>query len=1320
MRRQLLPVAATLAVGFLATAFFINHLGLSATAPQDKQPAAEAFAPGKVWALHLALDAKEYETLQPPPGGGFGQPPKETPPAPGRRPNVRNLFNNEFRWAIGELTADGKTYKKVDVRYAGDAQYLAAARGLKRPLHVELAAGDSFHGLTHLSLHAGALDPSRARESLAYAVYREAGVPAPRTAYAEVTLSVAGKYDKELLGLYTLVEDVDKAFLENRFKSSKGLLLKPARMRSLDYLGDDWDKYKPNYQPQTEATKEQAKRLMDFAKLVNQGSDEQFAKEIGNYLDLDEFLRFTAAGALVSNLESFHALGHNYYLYLHPETNKFLFIPGDLELSFANFGFMGTAEQQMDLSLNHPYPNDNKLVDRLLAIKDVQAKYQKLVKELTTTVFTKDRLLKEIEAVEKTTKEPLAREAKAVAARKDPPPGFGPPGGKAAAVPELRTFVEKRLVSVTAQLDGKSKGYLPTFGFGPPGGGGPGGFGKGLTAPTDEKAVKELVTAPAEFDVSLYAAPPLVSYPVAVAAAPGGELYVAIDEQGSLGRTPGGGRIVRLTDPKGDGKATKSTVFCKIEHPRGVIYDAGAVYVMHPPLLSVFHDDDGDGVADRQDILVTGLTTDQIDKRGGDHTTNGIRMGLDGWIYICVGDYGIKEAKGKDGRTVVLRGGGILRVRPDGTELEVFASGIRNTFDIAFDPGMNLFARDNTNDGGGWDTRLHHFVQSAHFGYTQLYANFTEECMPPLGEFGSGGATGAQWMESPAWPEKYRNTLYTGDWGRSEVYIHPLKTHGPTFELEQKVFLKFPRPTGMDLDVQGNLYVCSWRGGEAAVFVGPNVGFLAKVSPKGMKTAAFGDLKKAELATLVKNLAEPNTPLRRHSQREIIRRGKSAEATKLLTGLAVDGKANYGGRVAAIFALAQLDGKDARPLLIKLTHDATVREIAMRALTDRKGQTDGLDAKLFVAALTDESPRVQAQALISLARLGDVSAAKAMLPLTARPKGWALPKGRQPWAMADPDRVLPHIAQRSLIALGAIDACLDGLDGPFQGGALTVLRNQHDPKVVEGLIKKLATARDPELRHGILVALVRLYHREAPYAGSWWGIRPESVGPYWDGVKWDQTERIAAVLTSAAQDGDAATLALLKKELPRHQVKLAGFSKDITPPVELDKPIVIAKADPNNPDQVGNMPYEVAVKRAQDAKGDVARGKALFTAQSCVACHTTADGQLPKGPHLVEIGKRYTAPEILESILKPSAKIAQGYETYTFVMNNGKQFTGFIVTQSAKVVKIRESTGVQRELLLAEIDSRTIQKQSAMPEGLVSNLTPGQLGDLLTYLQSLK
>src|SRR5262249_27968826 len=82
---------------------------------------------------------------------------------------------------------------------------------------------------TTLNLHAAALDPTKGREALAFAVFRVAGVPAPRTAFAEVTLTVPGKFDKEYLGLYIVVEPVDKAFLKEHFKTGRGLLMNPGR-----------------------------------------------------------------------------------------------------------------------------------------------------------------------------------------------------------------------------------------------------------------------------------------------------------------------------------------------------------------------------------------------------------------------------------------------------------------------------------------------------------------------------------------------------------------------------------------------------------------------------------------------------------------------------------------------------------------------------------------------------------------------------------------------------------------------------------------------------------------------------------------------------------------------------------------------------------------------------------------------------------------------------------------------------------------------------------------------------------------------------------
>ncbi len=473
--------AATVTVVTLAG--FVLGSPIPANAAPDgakKTPAgADVFGHDKVWQFHLELSTKEYDAMQPAGGGfnfpGFGgpkgpNPPPKVEPKPGevKRETHRSAFGTEFPFAEASLTADGKTVAKVGLRYKGNSTYLSTARGLKRSLKVDLDRYDEaarFHGLKSLTLNCGVLDPTKGREALAYSIYRAAGVPAPRTAFAEVTLTVPGKYDKELMGLYSLVESVDKNFLKLNYKADGGLLMKPERIRGLDYLGDDWARYKDTYQPKREATKDETARVIAFTKLVNQGTDADFNKEIANYLDIDAFLKYMAATAVVANLDSFFTLGHNYCLYLHPTTNKFHFIPWDVDLSLGNFVMMGTADQQMDLNLSKPYAQ-NRLADRLMANKEFAEKYQHVLKEVVPICFAKEKLLQEIESIEKVTKPLLEKEVKAVAARKEGAGGFGGPGF-GAPPPDLRKFVEKRSESIAAQLAGKSKGFTPVgFNFG--------------------------------------------------------------------------------------------------------------------------------------------------------------------------------------------------------------------------------------------------------------------------------------------------------------------------------------------------------------------------------------------------------------------------------------------------------------------------------------------------------------------------------------------------------------------------------------------------------------------------------------------------------------------------------------------------------------------------------------------------------------------------------------------------------------------------------------------------------------------------------------
>jgi putative heme-binding domain-containing protein len=472
-------------------------------------------------------------------------------------------------------------------------------------------------------------------------------------------------------------------------------------------------------------------------------------------------------------------------------------------------------------------------------------------------------------------------------------------------------------------------------------------------------------------------------------------------------------------------------------------------------------------------------------------------------------------------------------------------------------------------------------------------------------------------------------------------------------------------------------------------------------------------------------LAGPSAASYFNCQREIIQRGPGPETTRALAELASDRAKPRHARAAALFALKQLDGAGSHDILRKLADDADLRELALRALADRKTQLGGVDSRIFVAALGDVSPRVRAQALIALGRTGNVSAAPSIVPLTSRPEGSPMPAENPVHAQPDPDRAVPHLATRALVSLRAVDACLDAVDGPHRAGALRALRSMHEPKAVEGLIQKLATAaaRSPEVRRDVLATLIRLYEREADYQGTWWGIRPDTTGPYYDPQQWECSGRIASVVKAAILDSDPETAAFLRTELARHQVELPGLPPESTVPgrrrTEEEVQVVIAKADPKNPDQIGNMPYEAAAQRALAARGSAERGKAVFAAQSCRACHSDADGQTPRGPHLVDIGRRYSPAELVESILRPSEKIAQGYEGYSFAMTDGRVLSGFVVSEGAATVKVRDSTGSLHELKRREIDERRRQQSSAMPEGIVGTLTPEQLADLVAYLQSL-
>jgi putative heme-binding domain-containing protein len=197
-----------------------------------------------------------------------------------------------------------------------------------------------------------------------------------------------------------------------------------------------------------------------------------------------------------------------------------------------------------------------------------------------------------------------------------------------------------------------------------------------------------------------------------------------------------------------------------------------------------------------------------------------------------------------------------------------------------------------------------------------------------------------------------------------------------------------------------------------------------------------------------------------------------------------------------------------------------------------------------------------------------------------------------------------------------------------------------------------------------------------------------------------------------------------KTKTDQYAFQLKGLLADARPEVKKAaesawKSLGLDKTDGKDRVVLKGQAYEKVFDEAMKTPGDAKLGASLFLKQGCIACHTVSPAEPPKGPYLGDIAGRSKRPELIESILKPSAKIAQGFETIFFVMTSGTITEGFIVRESGDEVELRTAAGIVQVLKKSDIEERGRRQFSVMPEGIVDNLTAPELAALVAYLESL-
>lgn len=590
------------------------------------------------------------------------------------------------------------------------------------------------------------------------------------------------------------------------------------------------------------------------------------------------------------------------------------------------------------------------------------------------------------------------------------------------------------------------------------------------------------------FEIRLFAAVPAATFPCQVATASDGALFVAEDPMDQVGPYEADhGRIVRFAPGK-DGKPSsdKPTIFAdNLRAVFGMAWRDGALYVMHMPYLSIFRDTDGDGKADQRKDLFKDLGPGP--KSLNDHIVSGLQFGMDGWLYISVGDKGIPGAtRPEDGKKVQIKGGGTIRCRPDGTGLEVISSGTRNHLEPNLDSHDNLFTYDNTDDGEGWWTRVTHHIDGGYYGYAYDYHNYRHRMLDRIVEYGGGSPCGGVVYKEDSWPEKYQDMAFWAEWGKREVRGIKFKRKGASYELGELVEFVKPgkvdsfRPIDLAISSDGStLYIADWSMG------GWNnktekLGRIYAVTPKQQKPLAPRGKNSDTITDLIKQLSHPAFGERMRAQNAIIAKGYNKESVSAIQAALSSQATSMLAKRHLIWTLEGVAGggpDSTLPIIEQLgiSTDADVRAQAARALGLRQ---PAIAVDPLKAALKDASPVVRLQALIALGRLGDESAITAIVPI-----------------LGDSDPYLDHSARVALRRIGHFDesakAGLASANPSVRKGTLVMLEQQYDLKAAKALADYASDVSNPAAERAMAVTYLAEVHRKIPpWDGSWWGTRP--------------------------------------------------------------------------------------------------------------------------------------------------------------------------------------------------------------------------------------
>ena len=695
----------------------------------------------------------------------------------------------------------------------------------------------------------------------------------------------------------------------------------------------------------------------------------------------------------------------------------------------------------------------------------------------------------------------------------------------------------------------------------------------------------------------------------------------------------------------------------------------------------------------------------------GEHGAHGMVLGSDRSLYVVCGnftaipgdlapssphrnygdDLALKRMEDGNGFGAGAKppGGYVLRMDLDGKNAELWSSGQRNNYDIAFNTDGELFGFDSDMEwdwGTPWyrPVRAFHAVRGGDHGYREGSAKWPEyyaDSLPATVNIGIGCPTGVVFGTGAKFPAKYQKAFYICDWTYGRLIAVHQTPKGATYTGSWENFVVPKSLKTKSGKVPLNL---------TDVLIGADGVMYFTVGGRGTQ---------ANLFRVTYTGSEPATPLTAPALLEQAGRG-ARELRRELEGFNVKPDAG-----AVAFAWPHL----ASP-------DRSIR-YAARLAVERNPVVEW-QAK----ALEEKQPDAAFTALLGLARVGASDTQPAIIKSLAA----------FPFASLTEEQTLDKLrvmqvsfARQGTPQGGMARAILAGVDPLYPAKSESV--NRELCQILLALDAPGAVSRTVALLRAAITQEEQLTDVTAlrNIKTGWTENLRRDYLAWWNGARSKQhplpvmqwfTDAGVNFNNGASFDGFVRnTLEEVKASMsPAELAAMGDLTKVQTAIATPAKPRAFVKEW---------SAAELLPLLDQVGKGrDFARGRAAFTSAQCILCHRYGDQGGAAGPDLTNVATRFKRQDLLESITEPSKVLSEQYMMTIFTMKDGTVTAGRISQENADTVVVMTNpfdTSTTVMVSKADVKSRELSKVSLMPPGLFNTFKEDEILDLLAYIESM-